>query len=279
MRKYDEGVIVDTGVSADDFLVVSTTPATPVGNNATPLLGAPGPAEQGKPQRSRFVRAGHVRARTARHAGGGGLARPTACGGSARRWTRWSRSATRRGRSSGRSLSGAGSPTTRARPVSRLRFRIYDLTTFPQPAGTADLRALSSGQLTGVTLTGGATVTVEGTTLDNSGGAASGRRGELQPGGGHRHGRRTQLAHGASINLQFLFGVQQTGSYRLGVLIEALPGAGRQDLWILTGDTEAGGDAEQACAPTPTNISGTKVGRRRQLQRRRHDHLYRRADQ
>jgi len=31
--------------------------------------------------------------------------------------------------------------------INRLRFRIIDLTTFPAPAGTADLRARSSGSV------------------------------------------------------------------------------------------------------------------------------------
>ena len=33
----------------------------------------------------------------------------------------------------------------------------------------------------------------------------------------------TPLATGASINLQFLFGVQQNGGFRVFVIVEALP--------------------------------------------------------
>jgi hypothetical protein len=33
----------------------------------------------------------------------------------------------------------------------------------------------------------------------------------------------TPIANGASINLQFLFGVQQGGSFRAFVIVEALP--------------------------------------------------------
>jgi hypothetical protein len=33
----------------------------------------------------------------------------------------------------------------------------------------------------------------------------------------------TPLANGASINVQFLLGVQQTGTFRFYVVVEALP--------------------------------------------------------
>jgi hypothetical protein len=33
----------------------------------------------------------------------------------------------------------------------------------------------------------------------------------------------TPIANGASINLQFLFGIQQSGSFRVFVFVEALP--------------------------------------------------------
>ncbi|HYG81091.1 MAG TPA: Ig-like domain-containing protein [Pyrinomonadaceae bacterium] len=257
VRKYDEGVIVDTGVSADDFLVVSTTPATPVGNNATPLLGAPGPQSTARPNEAaacgavtfgRFL-----------------LDLMASAGSSPNRVRKFCSPMTPGVEECNPARSQFGTLSIRRRftnntgkSVTRLRYRIYDLTTFPQPTGTADLRALSSSQLTGVTLTDGGTVTVEGTTLENE---------TAQPLGGGVNSSlaagtvtvANPLAHGASINLQFLFGVQQTGSYRLAVLVEALPGAGRQDLWILTGDTDAGGDAEQGCPPTPTNVFGTKT--------------------
>src|SRR4030095_12282335 len=55
--------------------------------------------------------------------------------------------------------------TKPASNISRLRFRIIDLSTFPAPSGTADLRPRTSGNIT-VSLSGGGTATVQGTTLE-----------------------------------------------------------------------------------------------------------------
>lgn len=246
VRKYDEGVIVDDGVNADDFVVVSTTPAVAVGNNLTPLLGAPGPQRTTSPNEA--AACGPVT--FAR-----GLFDPNV-----------SVSSTPNRERSGVVVANGALGTLRFRRrftnntgtnISQLRFRIYDLTTFPSPSGTADLRALSSSAEAAVATSVGPLPT-QGTTLETP---------PAQPLGGGVNSSLAAgtvttvnpLAHGTSIDLNFLFGVQQAGSYRIAVLIEALPGAGRQDLWIMTGDTEAGGDAEQACAPTPADISGTKT--------------------
>ncbi|HEX6183766.1 MAG TPA: DNA/RNA non-specific endonuclease, partial [Pyrinomonadaceae bacterium] len=104
--------------------------------------------------------------------------------------------------------------------VTRLRFRIVDVTAHPTPAGFADLRALTSGQIS-VTVTGGATKTVQGTTLEQppaqaNGGAlnstlAAGTVTLAQP-----------LANGQSVDLQFLLGVQQAGTFRFYINVEAV---------------------------------------------------------
>lgn len=48
----------DTNNNAADFLLVSTTPATPVGSNTAPVLGAPGPENLASPiQRNAQLRA------------------------------------------------------------------------------------------------------------------------------------------------------------------------------------------------------------------------------
>ena len=119
--------------------------------------------------------------------------------------------------------------------VTRLRFRIVDLTTRPSPVGTADLRALSIGNLvvanimdgatcaaTGTPSTPPCTVNVSGLTLEqpptqSSGGGLNSTlsAGTITLG--------TPLASEASINLQFLFGVAQSGSFRAFVTVEALP--------------------------------------------------------
>jgi hypothetical protein len=115
-------------------------------------------------------------------------------------------------------------------PVTRLRYRIIDQTTFPAPSGTADLRARTSTAVVvaGITDTGtcGASptpcsVTVNGTTLEQP---------PSQPNGSAFNGTlssgtitlATPLANGESINVQFLLGIQQTGNFRFFVNFEAL---------------------------------------------------------
>jgi hypothetical protein len=121
--------------------------------------------------------------------------------------------------------------------VTRLRFRIIDLTNYPNPAGIADLRARSSMAVTvsGVNDAGtcGAAptpcnVTVQGTTLEQSDGPPPPVQ---QPNGGGFNSSlsagtvtlSTPLANGASINLQFLLGVQATGLFKIYMNVEALP--------------------------------------------------------
>jgi hypothetical protein len=66
------------------------------------------------------------------------------------------------------------------------------------------------------------TVTVQGTTLEQP---------PTQPNGGGINSSMaagtvtlaTPLANGASVNVQFLLGVQTTGTFRFLVIIEALP--------------------------------------------------------
>jgi hypothetical protein len=111
--------------------------------------------------------------------------------------------------------------------VTRLRFRVTDITTFPAPSGIADLRPRTSTAIV-VTVdrppcgSGTSNVTVQGTTLEQPPG---------QPNGGGFNSSlsagtvtlATPLANGASIDLRFLLGLQQTGSFKFYVNIEALP--------------------------------------------------------
>jgi len=120
-------------------------------------------------------------------------------------------------------------------PVTRLRFRIVDFSAFPVSGATADLRALSSSNITvsgikdnatcsatGTPTHQPCTVTVFGTALETP---------PTQPLGGALNSSYnagtislpTPLAPGQSINLQFLLGVQQTGSFKFFFNIEALP--------------------------------------------------------
>ena len=117
-------------------------------------------------------------------------------------------------------------------PVTQLRFRIVDFTTFPAPAGFADLRARTAlsvvvaGINDPLTCAPGVTpctVTVQGTTIEVAGSG--------QPNGGGYNSSLaastvtlgTPLAPGASINLRFLMGVQQTGSFKFFINVETLP--------------------------------------------------------
>lgn len=116
-------------------------------------------------------------------------------------------------------------------PVTRLRFRIIDLNTFPPSASFADLRALTSlavvvsginDAATCSPLPTPCTMTVKGTELESP---------PSQPNGGAFNSSlsagtvtlATPLAPGASLNVQFLLGVQQTGVLRFYMNVEALP--------------------------------------------------------
>ena len=111
--------------------------------------------------------------------------------------------------------------------VTRLRWRVIDITTFPAPSGIADLRPRTS---TAVVVTvdrppcgsGTSNVTVQGTTLEQP---------PSQPNGGGFNSSMssgtvtlaTPLANGASLDVRFLLGIQQTGSFKFFINVEALP--------------------------------------------------------
>lgn len=136
--------------------------------------------------------------------------------------------------------------------VTRLRFRIIDLTTFPAPSGIADLRPRTS---TDVVVTvdrppcgaGTSNVTVLGTTLEQP---------PSQPNGGGFNSTLsagtvtlgTPLANGATIDIRFLFGIQQTGNYKVRMLVEGLPEGGSSGLAQIV---EFEGQTDDA-APTVT---------------------------
>ncbi len=104
--------------------------------------------------------------------------------------------------------------------LNSLRFRVIKMTTFPAPSGIADLRPRTS--TTAVVSTVGGPVTVEGTTLEQP---------PSQPNGGGWNSSMsvpsvtvgTPLANGASVNVNFLFGIQQPGQYNVALLAEGSP--------------------------------------------------------
>jgi hypothetical protein len=117
--------------------------------------------------------------------------------------------------------------------VTQLRFRIVEMTTFPSPGGgQADLRALSSvdevsvGPINDPTTCAAAgagsppcNIPLKGTTLEqppnqlNGGGINSTLTVTLG----------SPLANGASLPVNFLLGIQQTGTFRFLIIVEALP--------------------------------------------------------
>jgi hypothetical protein len=121
--------------------------------------------------------------------------------------------------------------------VTRLRFRIIDVSTFPAAPGSADLRARTSVAEVVAGIDDPATcaaagqsapdcvVAVQGTTLEQAVPPSN------QPFGGGFNSSYgagtvtlgTPLAAGASINLQFRLGIEQTGNFRIWLNIEALP--------------------------------------------------------
>jgi hypothetical protein len=231
VRSLTSGTPKDTGDNATDFIVVSTTPETPVGNNVSPNLGAPGAETRTSPiQRNATIKSGLIDP----------TAQPTA--------------------SPNRIRSAAGANPTNAAfgtldirrkftnstgsTVTSLRFRAVDMTTrfgaSPPPVGTADLRLLTS---TDTTANGG-TIIIKGTTLDAP----------AQPNGGGLNSSVTVaipggLVTGASINLRFLLGVQQEGAFRFLVNVEALPGpAGIAE--EATGTSKAGTTGKQRSKAT-----------------------------
>ncbi|HJT29923.1 MAG TPA: Ig-like domain-containing protein [Pyrinomonadaceae bacterium] len=110
--------------------------------------------------------------------------------------------------------------------VTRLRFRITDITTLNTPGYSpggpqADMRVLSCSDFT-ATITGGQQVLVRGTTLETP--PAQGMGGGLNSSLGVGVISLSQpLAPGQSISVQFLLGVQQSGSFRFFFSVDVLP--------------------------------------------------------
>ena len=211
------GLPKDTNVNNDDFIFVDTTGAsTPAGQR----LGAPGPQNLASPLLRQSTIATLLLDSNIGAPAPPNRVRDLTPGTNAANGTL----SVRR-----RFVNNTGAP------ITRLRFRLVDISSFAVPGGIADLRALTSSNVTvnGVTDTGTClasngvpttpcTVVVLGTTLEQPPTQAMG--------GAHNSSMTagtitlgTPLAPGASINLQFVLGVQQTGSFKFFFNIEALP--------------------------------------------------------
>jgi hypothetical protein len=111
--------------------------------------------------------------------------------------------------------------------VTRLRFRVIDLDTFPAASGFADLRPRTSTSVVVTVdrppcLSGTSNVTVNGTTLEQPPSQSNGGGFNSSMGAGTVT-LGTPLANGATIDIRFLLGIQQTGNFRIFLNVEALP--------------------------------------------------------
>jgi hypothetical protein len=124
-------------------------------------------------------------------------------------------------------------------PITALRFRLIDATTF-YVSDSADIRALSIPSAW--IFTDETPRWVQGTTLEEppyqyrGGGFNS----SLSANG---ISTWSPLMPGASVNLQFMFGVPKDGLYRFMMVIETLP-ATASDVWWVVGDTAGPFEAE-----------------------------------
>lgn len=213
VRKLTSGLSQDTNNNAADFQFVAPDGANYGGVQST--LGAPGPESTTSPiQRNALIKASLIDP----VAGASNTpnrvrdSAPNSCGGSncalgtlaiRRKFT-----------------------NSTGQAVTRLRFRIVDITTLGNPVlGQADVRVLDS---TGgaVTITGGSAVQVRGLAVEQPATLS-------QPNGGGLNSSLTTaagiitvgqpLAPGANVNVEFLLGVQLGGTFRFFVNIEALP--------------------------------------------------------
>jgi CSLREA domain-containing protein len=207
------GALVDTNNNAADFYFVDTN-RTSAG--AGQRLGAPGPQNSSSPVQNNAAVAGT-------------LLDPCVSGASPPNRVRDFTSDPANNSTFGTIELRRTYTNNTGAPVTRLRFRVADITTFPAPSGIADLRPRTS---TAVVVTvdrapcgsGTSNVTVQGTTLEQP---------PSQPvGGGFNSSMSagtitlaTPLANGASVDVRFLFGIEQTGSFKVYLDAETSAGA------------------------------------------------------
>lgn len=208
VRNMASGLPQDTNSNSADFLYVDTN-ATDRGQGRR--LGGPGPENLSSPiQRNATVRASLVFACIASHLPPNRVRDLTAIPVIAPLGTlEFRRTFTNN--------TGA--------PVTRLRFRVVDITTTEAPPGTADVRTISSNDLAiaeGDNPCGTGAVQLRGTSMEGP---------PFQGFGGGLNtslttdvvSLATPLAAGASINIRLVVGVTQNGTFRFFVNVEALP--------------------------------------------------------
>ncbi len=206
-RLKRDGLLQDTNDNAADFVLVATSPTAI--NGSTPVFGAPAPRNLAGPRTSTASFASSVLDPLATALASPNRERPTTSGTSPQTL------GTMKFRQSLRNTTGA--------TVTRLRFRVFEITTTGSPlvlaSPQAQLRVLGSTDEAAVTITGGGTVAVKGATLETppspalSGGLDSSVT--VNVGGG--------LANGATMNVSFLVGVEAKGNFSFFLVWEALP--------------------------------------------------------
>jgi hypothetical protein len=206
VRRLNTGTPQDTGANENDFLLIATNASASI---PSAVLGAPGPENTTSPvQRNATIKASLTDSMQPSFASPNrvrsGAINPAEPSSNTRGTLKIRRKFT--------NLTGES--------ITRLRFRVVDITTAPRPdTSTADLRVLpgSSGS---VTLSDGTTV-VPLTTLTREeppvqtgmgGGFNTTLSATLTP----------SLADGASINVEFNLGVVEDGRFRFLVNVEAL---------------------------------------------------------
>jgi hypothetical protein len=210
VRKLTTGTPQDTGVNANDFVLVSTNAA--LFGSIQSILGAPGPENLASHlQRNASIKSSLVDPQCA------GFGAPdSAC---AR--VRTAQGANNQNAAFGTLLLRRKFTNTTGQKINRLRFRVVDISTKgnEQP-NQADLRAIPSSDIS-VTDTNNQSVFLRGLTLGQA---------FDQPGGGGINSTlsvnsitlSTPLAPNASINVEFRLGVMTNGSFRFFVNAEAV---------------------------------------------------------
>jgi hypothetical protein len=207
VRKLASGLPQDTDDNAADFVLVSTTGG--VINGVQSVLGAPGPENLLSPiNRTAAIKASLIDPQCS------GFGSPT----SACARVRTANGANPTNAAFGTLLIRRKFTNTTGATVSRLRFRVVDITTLGNvTAGQADLRVLNSTADTLTMTDGVTTVTLDAITIDTV---------PAQPNGGGLNSTlnlANPLASGASVNVEFKLGVMTNGAYRFFVNVEALP--------------------------------------------------------
>jgi hypothetical protein len=210
VRKFtgnDDPYLLDTDNDASDFTLVSTTGET-FGTSSSSVLGAPGPQNSAAPLLNPTYSRSPISP---------SLIDPTVA-------TSVAPNRQRNGSGNSGTLAFRRSFTNyTGHTVTRLRFRVVDITTLGSPgggvgSGQADLRLISATDETVSTTFG--PVNVQGTTLEampmqTLGGGQNSSLSVQLPGGG--------LLNNQTIKVQFLMNVAQIGRFRFFIQVEATP--------------------------------------------------------